>query len=95
MGLTRLVRDVAVELTEPRLRGGLFMRPFKVGAVTALFGWPVFSTWNAFAIARESRDPAEKVVTFLKLTPSLILSVALWAALWGLALPPVLASIWR
>jgi hypothetical protein len=70
------------------------MRTIKIGTLSALLGWPLFSTWNAFVLSCAGVDRAEKFITFLKFTPGLILSGAIWAAFWGLAVWQVLGTIW-
>jgi hypothetical protein len=65
------------------------MQSFVMSFAKAVFGWPVYATWNLVAYAKECRQSAgaRREVAPLAATLFVILTTGVWAALWT-------ASLW-
>ena len=64
------------------------MKLVKVGATQALFGWPLFSTWNGLVYARACQGWLVGIKTFLGFLPLLSITTAVWMVFWGMIVWP-------
>jgi hypothetical protein len=65
------------------------MKLVKVDATKALFGWPLFSTWNGLVYARACRGWLIRIKTFLGFLPLLSITTALWMSFWVMIVWPL------
>jgi hypothetical protein len=56
---------------------------FQLDAAKAVFGWPLYATWNAWVFASTHHRWAGKALTFLTFVPVLALTSSVWAMLWA------------
>jgi hypothetical protein len=64
------------------------MKIVKMGATQAVFGWPLFSTWNGLVYARDRQGWLVRIKTFLGFLPLLSITTAVWMAFWGMVVWP-------
>ena len=57
------------------------MKLIRVDAAKAIFGWPLFATWNAWIFSSAHHGWAAKACTFLTFAPVLAITTVIWAAL--------------
>jgi predicted acyltransferase len=65
----------------------------EVTAIKAVFGWPLYATWNALAFARGQPDRQAKTVALLSFLPVLLFTGTLWSAFWAVAIWLVTMSV--
>jgi hypothetical protein len=58
----------------------LGMKLIRVGAAKAVFGWPLFATWNAWIFASGHCGLITQARTFLTFVPVLVITTVMWAA---------------
>ena len=56
------------------------MKLIRIDAAKALFGWPLFATWNAWIFASAHRGWVTQARTFLTFVPILVITTVIWAA---------------
>jgi hypothetical protein len=56
---------------------------FQLDAAKAIFGWPLYATWNAWIYASSHHGWTTKALTFLTFVPVLALTSSVWAMLWA------------
>jgi hypothetical protein len=59
------------------------MKLFQLDAAKAIFGWPLYATWNAWIYASSHNGWTTKALTFLTFVPVLALTSSVWAMLWA------------
>ena len=55
----------------------------EVNATKAVFGWPLYATWNALAFARVQPGRMEKTLSLLSFLPVLLFTTTVCSALWA------------
>jgi hypothetical protein len=55
----------------------------EVNATKAVFGWPLYATWNALAFAKVQPGRLEKTLSLLSFLPVLLFTTTIWSALWA------------
>ena len=55
----------------------------EVNATKAVFGWPLYATWNAFAFAKVQPGRMERTLSLLSFLPVLLFTTTIWSALWA------------
>jgi predicted acyltransferase len=65
----------------------------EVTAIKAVFGWPLYATWNALAFARGQPDRQAKTVALLSFLPVLLFTGTLWSAFWAVTIWLVTMSL--
>ena len=65
----------------------------EVTAIKAVFGWPLYATWNALAFASVQPDRQAKTVALLSFLPVLLFTGTLWSAFWAVAIWLVTMSV--
>jgi hypothetical protein len=63
--------------------GPNLMSIVEVNATKAVFGWPLYATWNALAFARDQPGRLEKTLSLLSFLPVLLFTTTIWSALWA------------
>jgi len=58
----------------------------EVTTIKALFGWPLYATWNALAFASVQQGRQAKTLTLRTFLPVLLFTATLWSALWAVAI---------
>lgn len=69
-----------------RIAGAHFMSIVEVSATKAVFGWPLYATWNALAFARVQPGRMEKTLSLLSFLPVLLFTTTIWSALWAVVI---------
>jgi hypothetical protein len=55
----------------------------EVNAIKAVFGWPLYATWNALAFAKVQPSRLQKTLSLLSFLPVLLLTTTIWTAVWA------------
>ena len=75
------------------IAGAYLMSIVEVSTIKAVFGWPLYATWNALAFASVQPGRQAKTVTLLSFLPVLFFTGTLWSALWAVAIWFVVMSV--
>jgi hypothetical protein len=55
----------------------------RVSVAKALFGWPIYSTFNAVSFSCAQAGWRTKVATFTQFLPVLFVTTGIWAIVWA------------
>jgi hypothetical protein len=69
------------------------MNIVEVNATKAVFGWPLYATWNALAFASVQPGRQAKTLTLRSFLPVLLFTTTIWSALWAVAIWFVAMSV--
>jgi hypothetical protein len=69
------------------------MNIVEVNATRAVFGWPLYATWNALAFASVQQGRQAKTLTLRSFLPVLLFTATIWSALWAVAIWFVAMSV--
>ena len=58
------------------------MKIFPLGVASAILGWPLYATYNAWTFSRIEQGRVSKAKTFLSFVPVLLVSTIIWSAFW-------------
>jgi hypothetical protein len=73
--------------------GPIFMSIVEVTTIKAVFGWPLYATWNALAFASVQQGRQAKTLALRSFLPVLLFTATLWSALWAAAIWFVAVSV--
>ena len=69
------------------------MRMVEVTTIKAVFGWPLYATWNVLAFASVQQGRRAKILALRSFLPVLLFTATLWSALWAVAIWFVVVSV--
>ena len=75
------------------IAGAHFMSIVEVNATKALFGWPLYATWNALAFVSVQPGRLAKTLTLLSFLPVLFFTATHWSALWAVVIWSVAVTV--
>jgi hypothetical protein len=64
-------------------RWGPIMSLSEVNAAKAIFGWPLYSTFNAVSFAGAQPGWRARLVTFTQFLPVLCITTGIWSVIWA------------
>jgi hypothetical protein len=65
----------------------------EVNATKAVFGWPLYATWNALAFASVQPGRQAKTLTLRSFLPVILFTTTIWSALWAVVIWFVAMSV--
>jgi hypothetical protein len=66
--------------------GPIFMGIVEVNVIKAVFGWPLYATWNALAFASVQPGSLAKTLALRSFLPVLFFTGTIWSALWAVVI---------
>jgi hypothetical protein len=65
----------------------------EVTTIKALFGWPLYATWNALAFASVQQGRQAKTLALRSFLPVLFFTGTIWSALWAVVIWSVAVTV--